>query len=118
MCIGVFSWLILELKREFTFEESLRVMEVMWASLPPTSPQVRIKFDKDVTQLARFADNTSNVRRRLVLRVCRYAVLAVDPSFAGGRSRQSPVRIHETGVDERRQQHRRPSVADGAHMCR
>ena len=38
--------------------------------------------------------------------------------FAGSRARQSSVRVHETGVDERRQQHRRPSVTDGAHVRR
>lgn len=30
-----YRWLLLDLKREFPFEESLRVLEVLWASIPP-----------------------------------------------------------------------------------
>lgn len=29
-----YRWLLLELKREFAFEDALKMMEVMWASLP------------------------------------------------------------------------------------
>lgn len=30
-----YRWLLLDLKREFPFEESLRVLEVLWSSIPP-----------------------------------------------------------------------------------
>ena len=53
-----YRWLLLEMKREFVFEDALRVMETLWASLPPTYPEgdlglplfeekfvVRSKFD-------------------------------------------------------------------------
>jgi hypothetical protein len=29
-----YRWLLLELKREFAFEDALRMLEVLWASLP------------------------------------------------------------------------------------
>lgn len=33
-----YRWLLLEMKREFAFEDALRMLEVMWSSLPPTVP--------------------------------------------------------------------------------
>ena len=33
-----YRWLLLELKREFAFEDSCRVLEVLWSSLPPIYP--------------------------------------------------------------------------------
>ncbi|KAM6228590.1 LOW QUALITY PROTEIN: TBC1 domain family member 25 [Spheniscus humboldti] len=33
-----YRWLLLELKREFAFEDALRVLEITWSSLPPVPP--------------------------------------------------------------------------------
>ena len=33
-----YRWLLLELKREFAFQEALRMLEIMWSSLPPDPP--------------------------------------------------------------------------------
>ncbi|KAM8793676.1 LOW QUALITY PROTEIN: TBC1 domain family member 25 [Eudromia elegans] len=33
-----YRWLLLELKREFPFEDALRLLEVSWSSLPPPPP--------------------------------------------------------------------------------
>nr|XP_039260478.1 TBC1 domain family member 25-like [Styela clava] len=33
-----YRWLVLEMKREFSFDDALLVLEVMWSSLPPQSP--------------------------------------------------------------------------------
>ena len=33
-----YRWLLLELKREFVFEDALTMMEVLWSSLPPSPP--------------------------------------------------------------------------------
>ncbi|CAG0878510.1 unnamed protein product [Darwinula stevensoni] len=33
-----YRWLLLELKREFAFEDALRMLEVLWSSLPPDPP--------------------------------------------------------------------------------
>ncbi|XP_054033151.1 TBC1 domain family member 25 [Dryobates pubescens] len=33
-----YRWLLLELKREFPFEDALRVLEITWSSLPPAPP--------------------------------------------------------------------------------
>ncbi|XP_076031543.1 TBC1 domain family member 25 isoform X2 [Oratosquilla oratoria] len=34
-----YRWLLLELKREFAFDEALHMLEVLWSSLPPDAPK-------------------------------------------------------------------------------
>ncbi|XP_036918308.1 TBC1 domain family member 25 isoform X3 [Sturnira hondurensis] len=34
-----YRWLLLELKREFAFDDALRMLEVTWSSLPPDPPE-------------------------------------------------------------------------------
>ncbi|CAN8026101.1 unnamed protein product, partial [Ixodes persulcatus] len=34
-----YRWLLLELKREFAFEDALRMLEVLWSSLPASAPE-------------------------------------------------------------------------------
>lgn len=43
-----YRWLLLEMKREFAFEDSLRMLEIMWASLPIDQPEKELKlFEKE-----------------------------------------------------------------------
>ncbi|CAL1544918.1 unnamed protein product [Lymnaea stagnalis] len=37
-----YRWFLLELKREFPFTDALYVLEVMWATLPPSPPEVEL----------------------------------------------------------------------------
>ena len=37
-----YRWLLLELKREFSFEDACSALEVVWASLPPVDRLVRV----------------------------------------------------------------------------
>uniref|UniRef100_A0A1B6HMT1 Rab-GAP TBC domain-containing protein n=1 Tax=Homalodisca liturata TaxID=320908 RepID=A0A1B6HMT1_9HEMI len=37
-----YRWLLLEMKREFAFDDALRMLEVMWSSLPPSPPEREI----------------------------------------------------------------------------
>ena len=39
-----YRWLLLEMKREFAFENALRVLEVTWASLPPATADTSIQL--------------------------------------------------------------------------
>lgn len=34
-----YRWLLLELKREFAFDDALHMLEVLWSSLPPDPPE-------------------------------------------------------------------------------
>lgn len=43
-----YRWLLLEMKREFAFEDSLRMLEIMWSSLPMDPPEKELKlFEKE-----------------------------------------------------------------------
>jgi TBC1 domain family member 25 len=43
-----YRWLLLEMKREFAFEDSLRMLEIMWASLPIDQPDKELQlFEKE-----------------------------------------------------------------------
>ncbi|KAG6460871.1 uncharacterized protein LOC115450517 [Manduca sexta] len=37
-----YRWLLLEMKREFAFDDALRMLEVLWASLPQKTPSVEL----------------------------------------------------------------------------
>ncbi|XP_063838571.1 uncharacterized protein LOC135087731 isoform X2 [Ostrinia nubilalis] len=39
-----YRWLLLEMKREFAFEDALRMLEVLWASLPQKTPAVELSL--------------------------------------------------------------------------
>ncbi|KAF7286170.1 hypothetical protein GWI33_007132 [Rhynchophorus ferrugineus] len=39
-----YRWLLLEMKREFAFDDSLRMLEVLWASLPADPPQIELRL--------------------------------------------------------------------------
>ncbi|XP_044268473.1 TBC1 domain family member 25 isoform X3 [Tribolium madens] len=39
-----YRWLLLEMKREFAFEDSLRMLEVLWSSLPSYPPENELKL--------------------------------------------------------------------------
>ncbi|XP_026500412.2 ecotropic viral integration site 5 protein homolog [Vanessa tameamea] len=43
-----YRWLLLEMKREFAFDDALRMLEVLWASLPQKAPAVELPLkEKD-----------------------------------------------------------------------
>lgn len=39
-----YRWLLLEMKREFAFDDSLRMLEVLWSSLPGDPPEKELKL--------------------------------------------------------------------------
>ncbi|XP_014256585.1 TBC1 domain family member 25 isoform X2 [Cimex lectularius] len=39
-----YRWLLLEMKREFAFDDALRMLEVMWSSLPPANPEEELQL--------------------------------------------------------------------------
>ncbi|XP_034826272.1 uncharacterized protein [Maniola hyperantus] len=43
-----YRWLLLEMKREFAFDDALRMLEVLWASLPQKTPTMELSLkEKD-----------------------------------------------------------------------
>ncbi|XP_039196143.1 TBC1 domain family member 25 isoform X2 [Crotalus tigris] len=60
-----YRWLLLELKREFAFEDALRMLEITWSSFPPDPPEKEVEL---VGPPARPGDSSQSVRRRHMLR--------------------------------------------------
>ncbi|XP_018557049.1 TBC1 domain family member 25 [Lates calcarifer] len=58
-----YRWLLLELKREFAFDDALRMLEVTWSSLPPDPPETEVELvglplETTVTMTCRDKDKT------------------------------------------------------------
>ncbi|XP_050043629.1 TBC1 domain family member 25-like [Dermacentor andersoni] len=47
-----YRWLLLELKREFSFDDALRMLEVQWSSLPPMPPDGELPLFERPYQMA------------------------------------------------------------------
>ncbi|XP_030049818.1 TBC1 domain family member 25 [Microcaecilia unicolor] len=60
-----YRWLLLELKREFAFEDALRMLEVTWSSLPPDPPEKEVEL---LGPLAETKEGDRPVRQRHMLR--------------------------------------------------
>uniref|UniRef100_A0A8C0HCV0 TBC1 domain family member 25 n=1 Tax=Chelonoidis abingdonii TaxID=106734 RepID=A0A8C0HCV0_CHEAB len=60
-----YRWLLLELKREFAFEDALRMLEITWSSLPPDPPEKEVEL---VGPPARLSESGQPVRQRHMLR--------------------------------------------------
>lgn len=73
-----YRWLLLELKREFAFDDALRMLEVTWSSLPPDPPETEVELlgppletgdnvscmDKDKMVKNYFGDNKEKEKQR------------------------------------------------------
>lgn len=78
-----YRWLLLELKREFAFDDALRMLEVTWSSLPPDPPETEVEllgpaFEADQSDGSHNVDmeemeekQTERQRRRHMLRPSR-----------------------------------------------
>lgn len=42
-----YRWLLLEMKREFPFDDALYMLEVMWSTLPPSPPETELALKDD-----------------------------------------------------------------------
>ncbi|XP_054859955.1 TBC1 domain family member 25 [Eublepharis macularius] len=72
-----FRWLLLELKREFAFEDALRMLEITWSSFPPDPPEKEVEL---VGPPARPGDSSKPVRRRHMLRpACSFEAAGDQP---------------------------------------
>nr|XP_061826189.1 TBC1 domain family member 25-like isoform X2 [Nerophis lumbriciformis] len=106
-----YRWLLLELKREFAFDDALRMLEVTWSSLPPDPPETEVELrgpplpsDKTTrfTSKKKPADNRleqdweikEKQRRQHMLRPSRedpdVFTAAAGPGSSGGLSKVTP----------------------------
>ncbi|XP_043935253.1 TBC1 domain family member 25 [Protopterus annectens] len=66
-----YRWLLLELKREFAFDDALRMLEVTWSSLPPDPPEKEVEL---VGPPVHDEGSCQHVRQRHMLRPTRESV--------------------------------------------
>ncbi|XP_074873531.1 TBC1 domain family member 25 [Carettochelys insculpta] len=72
-----YRWLLLELKREFAFEDALRMLEITWSSLPPDPPEKEVEL---VGPPARPGESSQPVRQRHMLRpACSFEAAGDQP---------------------------------------
>ncbi|KAH0628898.1 hypothetical protein JD844_010525 [Phrynosoma platyrhinos] len=72
-----YRWLLLELKREFAFEDALRMLEVTWSSFPPDPPEKEVEL---LGSPARPGDSNQSIRRRHMLRpACSFEAAGDQP---------------------------------------
>ncbi|XP_070766407.1 TBC1 domain family member 25 [Enoplosus armatus] len=119
-----YRWLLLELKREFAFDDALRMLEVTWSSLPPDPPETEVELqgpplETDETMSSRDKDKTvenclgddkeqkEKQRRRHMLRPsreeadeCRNAVIEEKGAGAGKGSEAGECDIPQVTTEK------------------
>ncbi|XP_018088871.1 TBC1 domain family member 25 isoform X2 [Xenopus laevis] len=92
-----YRWLLLELKREFAFESALRMLEVMWSSLPPDPPEKEVEL---VGPPCLPGERCKNSRTRHMMRPDRglNAEGEIEMDGEGGNSKSEAAVQEETVV--------------------
>uniref|UniRef100_UPI00398EB437 TBC1 domain family member 25 isoform X2 n=1 Tax=Pristiophorus japonicus TaxID=55135 RepID=UPI00398EB437 len=83
-----YRWLLLELKREFAFDDALRLLEVTWSSLPPDPPDQEVELTGP--PLPPSADQPAPSRHRLMVRPARGEGGDAGPQPPGFRDFEGP----------------------------
>ena len=91
-----YRWLLLECKREFPFNDALRVLEVMWATLPIDSepPSLSEKYLLPFSSTGRL----SEVSRPRICRSCQRRALSCPSAYAVGQACYQKRRPHSTSL--------------------
>ncbi|XP_041037377.1 TBC1 domain family member 25 [Carcharodon carcharias] len=87
-----YRWLLLELKREFAFEDALRLLEVAWSSLPPDPPETEVELTGAPLAPADTGEGGAS-RHRHMVRPARELASAAEGTAEGrwrGGEGQSP----------------------------
>lgn len=94
-----YRWLLLELKREFAFDDALRMLEVLWSSLPPAPPDDELELEERLDE-----DMQSSLQSRIGVGNPYSKVRAIRRQSSAGSVHASPatrVPIEQTiGSDE------------------
>lgn len=101
-----YRWLLLEMKREFAFDDALRMLEVLWSSLPPMPPQKELQlFEKQFCSTTpRDAPLLKTPRENAYTKVCalrRQSSAASLNSLAATRHRQNQSLDETSAAKER-----------------
>ncbi|XP_027868558.1 TBC1 domain family member 25 [Xiphophorus couchianus] len=110
-----YRWLLLELKREFAFDDALRMLEVTWSSLPPDPPETEVELvgpllegeettsckDEAVNGLKDEAVQKEKQRRRHMLRPSREETdMSRNPIIEGKADQTVGSGVEMEGVED------------------
>lgn len=94
-----YRWLLLEMKREFAFEDSLRMLEVLWSSLPAESPQSELKlFDREFVSMTVDAPPAPRSPSAVVMRAPRETAYSKISALRRQSSSQSLIPTSPTAI--------------------
>ena len=105
-----YRWLLLELKREFPFDDALLMLEVMWSSLPPDPPEKELELADPAYKINKLNSSPSpSLATQAYMRLRARRRQAATPSGDGkdGKSRtttpaegKKPVSVPITPMEE------------------
>ncbi|XP_028923031.1 TBC1 domain family member 25 isoform X1 [Ornithorhynchus anatinus] len=91
-----YRWLLLELKREFAFEDALRMLEVTWSSLPPDPPEKEVEL---VGPPAQVGESGQPIRQRHMLRpTCDFDEEIGDRVLLSGQEEAEETEVRDKVV--------------------
>ncbi|GFR15391.1 TBC1 domain family member 25 [Trichonephila clavata] len=59
-----YRWLLLELKREFAFDDALCMLEVLWSSIPPSPPEKELSLYEELFSANTFRPQSPRIHSR------------------------------------------------------
>lgn len=59
-----YRWLLLELKREFAFDDALSMLEVLWSSIPPSPPEKELSLYEELFSENSFHPQSPRIHSR------------------------------------------------------
>ncbi|XP_015916870.1 TBC1 domain family member 25 [Parasteatoda tepidariorum] len=59
-----YRWLLLELKREFAFDDALSMLEVLWSSIPPSPPEKELSMYEELFSSNTFRPQSPRIHSR------------------------------------------------------
>ncbi|KFM78952.1 TBC1 domain family member 25, partial [Stegodyphus mimosarum] len=59
-----YRWLLLELKREFAFDDALSMLEVLWSSIPPSPPEKELALYEELFSENSFRPHSPRIHSR------------------------------------------------------
>ncbi|XP_057380811.1 TBC1 domain family member 25-like [Daphnia carinata] len=94
-----YRWLLLEMKREFAFDEALRMLEVTWSSLPKSSRQTELALFERIPDLAPTASVPiplpARIKESPYTKVCSLRRQSSSPASSFSfNSSEGPVGLH------------------------
>lgn len=112
-----YRWLLLEMKREFAFEDSLRMLEIMWASLPIYQPDKEMQMFEKEFEIVESVEIPAPKSPALLLpenpytKICalrrQNSAISISSTLAANQPKLDDTKRLNLSLDETRSENRR-----------